>query len=485
MNMKKIFLFAGAVFAMMAFTACNEDLDDWAKPQSTPELSEGVENVEVTVTPEFTTSELDYDNNSGDVKIAAISAKNYSSINGGSIENLSDIKFTSLKVGNTNVPVASGDGELYANIDDINNAVTEFYQSKRHVVRQVPCEVTAVAMTKDGTAIPVSFINESDNFNLPFLPPELPAIAYESTYYYIGGYNGWNLGSPTKMDDNGDGTFSCTISIGESEWFCFAPQSAVDAQNWDGLLRAQANGDTSQSGFFNFDSTSGFSFNSEISGTIKFTISPQDWTYSYAKSSSFYFVTGSPNGWTSDKLSAFYSSDDGTTFEYTTNWTGAWDLKAWALDDVGNWDNAIGTVEDGDGSESGNLIAAGANAFQSPAAGLYTLHCNFSAMTYYWEPYSGTVNSYENISLSGDLNGWSDTDMTVNQDGHNWYALGIEISGGLKFKANHDWAVNWGCDMSVPGFGRGTQDGPNINVPEGTYNVYFNDITGQCVLIAI
>ena len=296
--MKKIFLFATALSATMAFTACNEDFDDWAKPQTTPEQSAGVENVVVTVAPEFTASnQLDYDNCEGDVKIAAVSANIFSSINGGSIDNLSDIKFTSFKVGNTDVAVKSGDGELYANIDDINNAVTEYYQSKRHVERQVPCEVTAVALTEDGTAINVTFADETNCFNLPFLPPALPQIAYESTYYYIGGYNGWNLGAPTKMDANDDGTFSCVIEISDGEWFCFAPQSAVDTQNWDGLLRAEFNGDTSTSGFFNFNSASGFSFNCETGGKYKFVISPQDWTYSYAPYADKLYYVGDVFGW--------------------------------------------------------------------------------------------------------------------------------------------------------------------------------------------
>ena len=36
--------------------------------------------------------------------------------------------------------------------------------------------------------------------------------------------------------------------------------------------------------------------------------------------------------------------------------------------------------------------------------------------------------------------------------------------GGLKFRANHDWAINWGGDTEGL-----TQDGANINVSAGTY----------------
>ena len=55
----------------------------------------------------------------------------------------------------------------------------------------------------------------------------------------------------------------------------------------------------------------------------------------------------------------------------------------------------------------------------------------------------------------------------------------------MKFKAEHDWATNWGAAMDVPGYGQVTQDGPNIPVPDGVYNVYLNTITGQCVFIKV
>ena len=76
-----------------------------------------------------------------------------------------------------------------------------------------------------------------------------------------------------------------------------------------------------------------------------------------------------------------------------------------------------------------------------------------------------------------------------NSNTHNWYISNLEIAEAseFKFKANHDWAVNWGsdADLTKTYFGVGAQNGSNIVLPAGTYNIYFNDITGQFVVEAV
>lgn len=48
--------------------------------------------------------------------------------------------------------------------------------------------------------------------------------------------------------------------------------------------------------------------------------------------------------------------------------------------------------------------------------------------------------------------------------------------GEAKFRLNDDWAINWGNFYFPNGYG--FQDGPNIPVPAGNYNVTFNRLTG-------
>ncbi|HEB61782.1 MAG TPA: SusF/SusE family outer membrane protein [Bacteroidetes bacterium] len=87
---------------------------------------------------------------------------------------------------------------------------------------------------------------------------------------------------------------------------------------------------------------------------------------------------------------------------------------------------------------------------------------------------------YDAIGLIGSATpgGWStDTDMIPDPDSTVW-RLDVElIDGEAKFRANHDWTVNWGSgDFPT---GTGVQDGANIPVVAGKYHVTFNSLSGE------
>ena len=133
----------------------------------------------------------------------------------------------------------------------------------------------------------------------------------------------------------------------------------------------------------------------------------------------------------------------------------------------------------------------------SPEAGYYTLNVDFDNMTYSWEKVNVTA-SYDNISLIGVDNDWgNDHDFTQvagssdlqGNATHNWVLKNLTISAdcGVKVRANHGWDISWGMTPTIAGdymYGTGTTaNGPNINITPGTYDVYFNDITGQIFFI--
>ncbi|MCA6079186.1 SusF/SusE family outer membrane protein [Fulvivirga sedimenti] len=74
--------------------------------------------------------------------------------------------------------------------------------------------------------------------------------------------------------------------------------------------------------------------------------------------------------------------------------------------------------------------------------------------------------------------GWdSDTDMTQDPDNpYVWTITMTFVDGEAKFRADNAWALNWGS-TGFPS-GTGTQDGPNIPVAAGTYDVTINTCTG-------
>lgn len=89
-------------------------------------------------------------------------------------------------------------------------------------------------------------------------------------------------------------------------------------------------------------------------------------------------------------------------------------------------------------------------------------------------------------ATTGDDSGWSqDMDLTQSTfDPHLWYMTGLELfDGEAKFRADDDWAVNWGANTELTGFA--SPDGPNIPVAAGTYDVWFNDLTETYVFVRL
>lgn len=87
----------------------------------------------------------------------------------------------------------------------------------------------------------------------------------------------------------------------------------------------------------------------------------------------------------------------------------------------------------------------------------------------------------ESVGIIGDaVNGWdADVNLQVSNAEADVFVLNAYTlkSGELKFRANDDWAVNWG-GTSFPD-GNGTQDGANIKVNPGAYDITLDASTGQ------
>lgn len=468
--MKKIYLLASLFMTAVGFVACDEDFTDWADPQAyEQEAAAG----KVSGSGSVLTSSLNSENAPETIELFSAVSEGYGA------------KFTKLVLnGTTEVPFNSQDGVLTVSKADLEAAIVTNYNSLAATTRNLSLRVEAAAVAEGGEALPIAL--SQDVFEVAYTTPALPANASESAYYYVGGANGWNLAEPIPFESNGDGTYSLILTIGDGEYFCFAPQSAVDSQDWNALFRAPSNGSAETSGFLNNPQDTNNSFCCEKGGVYFFTLDMVNYKFSYKPFSPYYFVTGTPNSWTDkDKNAAFYPE---STFvqSYTAYWAGAWDLKIWGKDDFGNWDACLGTAVDGDGAASGVLINQGANSFQSPEAGYYTLTVDFSAMTYTWTKLENQdPTEYEVITLSGDFNGWGDTEMTrVNT--HNWYLPAQELSSSVKFKIKDSWDINWGPNENASNtYGTGYQGGGNISLADGVYDIYFNDITGQYVFIEV
>ena len=114
--------------------------------------------------------------------------------------------------------------------------------------------------------------------------------------------------------------------------------------------------------------------------------------------------------------------------------------------------------------------------------GYYRIRLNTATDELVIERIEGAVGVYTMISMPGEYQGWSTGDnvmnpMSTSVENHDWYLMSVTYEGTeLKFAADNAWDVNWGA-TDFP-YGVGTQNGSNIPVAAGTYNVYFNDILG-------
>jgi len=134
----------------------------------------------------------------------------------------------------------------------------------------------------------------------------------------------------------------------------------------------------------------------------------------------------------------------------------------WGAGDYGA--NGAGVIA----SPSGNNITLPSGG--AGLAGLYRLRANTTALT--WSYYK--VNTFGIIG-SATANGWnSSTPMTFNPSNGSWSITTNLTAGEMKFRANDDWAVNFG-DNDNPGDNKPEYDGSNIQVAlAGNYTITLN-----------
>ena len=153
------------------------------------------------------------------------------------------------------------------------------------------------------------------------------------------------------------------------------------------------------------------------------------------------------------------------------------DMQFKLIKNPGSWDDQWGM---GDGAYVKN--DGGSGNLTVPGEGYYMIHLNTATDVLTIEPYEGAVGVYTMIGMPGDYQGWDTganlmNGMSTSVENHDWYLKGVTYEATvLKFAADNAWDVNWGAE-GFP-YGQGVQNGANIPIAAGTYDVYFNDILG-------
>ena len=490
--MKKIFKYSLFALTGLFLAACNEDYKDWADPMSYPQE----EAVNIPGFSAAAGSAIDL-NTAGD-SVSVFTLSNAGLPEGFSITNVRMVLTPNgVDAIGQNVNAITTDG-LFKKAD-LQEVVTGFF-GLRPEARTLDAQVFA-NVVKDGQAALVDAGTITLN-----ITPKAPKIAPK--YFLIGGPMDWAASASSKsqvfnhssQDVYTDPEFTYMMeSTGGEMWFAFGDEEACDAivaGDWSKLFGTKGDSRDLSGSFdyrYNLDGDHSFC----VDGSANFyriTINLMEMTYQITPIviASQYYMVGGLQGWSDSKKTCLFTPEGSNVMSYTTKWTGAWDLKIWASADFGNWDAAYGSVVDGDNSPSGALTNNGAGAISAPSAEFYKFTIDMNSFTYTWTKLDDQdPTAYSNISLIGEFNGWGGDFELEEVTPHNWYAIFTqETDGQLKFRANHDWSVNWGFgndkDWNVTESINkiGSNGAGNIFVPAGTYAVYLNDITNSMMFVA-
>jgi hypothetical protein len=157
-------------------------------------------------------------------------------------------------------------------------------------------------------------------------------------------------------------------------------------------------------------------------------------------------------------------------------WTGTVVLTAGEAKFRANHD--WGTNWGGKTYPSGYGIGGGDNI--AVKAGAYFVYFNDATGDYFFAPANrGTPFAKVGLIGTAQSGGWdTDTDLVKNPaNPYLWSKIVAVKDGEGKFRANHDWAVNWGASPFPQGVA--ADGGPNIPTKGGTYFITFNSGTGE------
>ena len=446
--MKKTLLYSLAAMASLALASCAGDYDDWANPQANEqEASAAKYGVTFANGSEAEGSMADEDGiinlvtvNSTDANVTGFTLKDFK-VNG--------VAVNGTMVGN-NVRVSAS---------ELEKIVCEQNKSRASVARDLNVETQVSINLASGDAVSITDKGETTGKFTPTATPQLD----EKGYYMLGQVNGneWDAKSPVWMNKISDGVYQLKVTTtADKNWFKFYAGSNFVSNDWDsinkGALGCKENGSEDTFGYILYNGDSWGELQTPVipgAGTWIVTLDMNNLTYTVGKP--VLYMAGDANGWNQIDV---LNGDDGVHF------TGYMYLNqnGFKFCTQPNWD---GTNYGADFNTAGDA----ANITMTEPAGYYKVDVDLSAKTYTLIPIT-TIG----IIGSASPNGWdSDVDMTyvpynaeTKELGY-WEAKDITLaSGEIKFRANDDWAINWGGDTNAL-----TQGGDNISVEAGTYDI--------------
>jgi starch-binding outer membrane protein SusE/F len=436
--MKKTLLYSLAVMASLALASCAGDYDDWGSPQANEQEASAAKGVTFTNGSEAEASAADAD---GIINLVTINVTD---------PNTSSYALKKVKINGDTIPGKLVGNSVQVSASELEELVCSQNKSRASVARDLKVETILSLNLTSGEAL--APMGETTG---KFTPAPTPAID-EQGYYMLGQVNGneWDTTSPVWMNKISDGVYQLKVTTtADKNWFKFYAGSKFVSNDWTsinaGALGCKENGSENAFGFIIYNGDSWGELQTPVipgAGTWIVTLDMNNLTYTVQKP--ILYMAGDANGW---KHSDVLNSEDGV------HYTGYMYLNqnGFKFCTQKNWDGTnYGGAFFGESED---------NIMMTQEAGFYQVDVDLSAKTYTLSPFT--------IGIIGDATptGWdSDTDMTYNPEERCWELKNVTLSDGeMKFRHKNDWSLSWGGELD----NLTTQNGPNIAVAAGTYDI--------------
>ena len=446
--MKKTFLYSLAVLASVSLASCNGDYDDWAQPQNNPqEASAAKYGITFTAGPE---AECTMPDDDGVIKLVTVNSTD---------ANVADYTLKDLKVNGEAINGEIVGNNIRVDANELEKILCNQNNSRASVARDINVESKVSVNLASGDAV---VINTVGTTTAKLTPTPTPAID-PNGYYMLGEVNGnnWDATSPVWMTKMSDGVYQLKVTTEKDKnYFKFYEGSKWDESgNWDvinkGVMGCETNGceDVSGTIYYNGDKW-GTPQTMVIPGAGTWIVTLDMNNLSYSVGKPVLYMKGDANGWNGyDYLAGddgvhftgfMYLNQNGFKFTTAPDWSG-----------TGYGEN-FSTAPD-----AGNIV-------MTEPAGYYKVDVDLSAQTYTLTP----ITSIGIIGAAVPVTGWdSDQDLTYNVEERCWEIKDIKLNAGeCKFRANDDWAMQWGYDGEKFVY---SNNAPAVQfIPEaGTYDI--------------
>ena len=451
--MKKTLLYSLAVMASLALASCAGDYDDWGSPQANEQEASAAKGVTFTNGSEAEASAADAD---GIINLVTINVTD---------PNTSSYALKKVKINGDTIPGKLVGNSVQVSASELEELVCSQNKSRASVARDLKVETILSLNLTSGEAL--APMGETTG---KFTPAPTPAID-EQGYYMLGQVNGneWDATSPVWMNKISDGVYQLKVTTtADKNWFKFYAGSKFVSNDWTsinvGALGCKENGSEDAFGFIIYNGDSWGELQTPVipgAGTWIVTLDMNNLTYTVQKP--ILYMAGDANGW---KHSDVLNSEDGV------HYTGYMYLNqnGFKFCTQKNWDGTnYGGAFFGESED---------NIMMTQEAGFYQVDVDLSAKTYTLTPF--TIGIIGNATPTG----WdSDTNMTYNPEEHCWELKDVTLSDGeMKFRHTNDWSLSWGGELD----NLTTQNGPNIAVAAGTYDIKLEvnwaEGTAKCVM---